>query len=69
MTNSYEVGSGNPPGWCRQYISPFKKMDGTIAYEFYGKHESFILEKGEVLVKDAEQIIIPDIRKKRELTR
>lgn len=65
----YVIGSGKPPEWCRKHLTPFKRMDGTIGYEFHGIRETFILEAGEVLVKEGRAIEIPNIREKRELTK
>lgn len=67
--DEYVIGSGTPPSWCSNRITPFRRMNGTIGYEFAGVRETFILEAGEVLVKNGREIEIPNIREKRELTK
>lgn len=67
--SAYVIGTGKPPEWCRRQLTPFKRMDGSVGYEFNGAMETFIMEAGEKLVKEGNYILIPNIREKRELSR
>lgn len=47
--DKYIIGEGFAPVWCRQYLTPYKKRDGSTGYEFAGKFKSFELSKGDIL--------------------
>lgn len=47
----YTLGTIPVPGWCRNYIMPYRKLDGSIGYEFYGYSATFFLKAGDKLIK------------------
>ena len=47
----YTLGTIPVPGWCRNYIMPFRKADGTTGYEFHGYNHVFSLKAGDRLIK------------------
>lgn len=47
----YILGTKPVPGWCRNYIMPYRKLDGSTGYEFYGKHATFYLKAGDKLIR------------------
>ena len=47
----YIIGDRNPPFWCKERITPYKKMNGTIGYEFYGRDGTLALNKGDRLFR------------------
>ena len=54
--DNYIVGNGRAPEWCRRYLTPYKKANGTTGYEFYAKFRTLELEKGDVLEMKAGNI-------------
>lgn len=48
--DNYIVGNGRAPEWCRRYLTPYKKANGTTGYEFYAKFRTYELTRGDVLI-------------------
>ena len=47
----YILGTKPVPGWCRDYIMRYRKLDGIVGYEFYGYSATFFLKAGDKLIK------------------
>jgi len=54
----YIIGSKDVPLWCKNKITPFKRMDGSVGYEFRGTEKDYDLAKGDRLVLHKGQIHI-----------
>lgn len=52
----YVIGTEPVPEWCRSKIMPYKRPQGDIGYEFHGKTTDFMLQAGDELVRDGNQI-------------
>ncbi len=39
-----------PPDWLKNKLLPYRKMNGTVGYEFHGKYRTFYLVAGDRLV-------------------
>lgn len=50
MTDTYIIGSGIPPDWVKDKLLPYRKMDGSIGYEFHGVYAIFNLMVGDRLI-------------------
>ena len=50
MTDTYTIGSGIPPGWLKDKLFPYRKMDGAVGYEFHGAYRTFYLVTGDRLI-------------------
>lgn len=48
--DKYIIGQGFAPEWCRRFLMPYKRADGSTGYLFYGKWRDFELEKGDILL-------------------
>ena len=48
----YTIGTVPVPEWCRNYIMPFRKADGSTGYEFHGYNHVFNLKAGDELIKN-----------------
>lgn len=59
---SYVIGSGKPPEWCRNFIMPYRKKDGSTGYEYYGKRTTFYLKAGDELIKQDGRILVKENR-------
>lgn len=51
--DKYIIGEGFAPYWCKYYLTPYKKRDGSTGYEYSGKFKTFELEKGDILENEA----------------
>lgn len=49
MVEVYVIGTKPVPEWCRRLITPYKRLDGGIGYEFHGKRTDFSLQAGDEL--------------------
>ena len=47
--DKYIIGNGLAPSWCRHYLTPYKKRDGSTGYEYAGRFKTFELSKGDIL--------------------
>lgn len=50
MTDTYTIGSGTPPDWLKDKLLPYRKMNGSVGYEFHGVYRTFYLVAGDELV-------------------
>lgn len=57
MKEKYIIGTSPVPTWCRPYLQPFRRLDGTCAVEYYTKHRTFDLNVGDMLIKQGDKII------------
>lgn len=51
MKAEYIIGKGKAPEWCRQFLTPYKRADGTTGYEYHGKRRNAELCVGDKLIK------------------
>lgn len=49
MKREYIIGTKPVPAWCRDWLMPYLKTDGTTGWEFYGKYKTYELQAGDVL--------------------
>ncbi len=49
-SDTYTIGSGIPHNWLKDKFLPYRKMNGTVGYEFHGKYRTFYLVAGDRLV-------------------
>lgn len=56
----YILGTQPVPGWCRNYIMPYRKLDGSVGYEFYGYSATFYLEAGDKLIRQDGRIHVEE---------
>ena len=56
----YVIGTGRSPEWCRNYLMPFRKMNGSTGWEFHGKRTVFILKAGDELIRSEGKIIVKE---------
>lgn len=56
--DKYIIGEGFAPEWCRRFLAPYKKRDGTTGYLFYGRWKDYELVKGDILLMDDGKIKI-----------
>lgn len=56
----YILGTKPVPGWCRNYIMPYRKLDGSVGYEFYGYSATFYLKAGDKLIKQDGRIHVEE---------
>ena len=54
--DKYIIGDTLAPYWCKRYLMLYRKKDGSIGYEFFGKNKSYELEKGDCLLYDEGKI-------------
>lgn len=47
MPNVYKVGDSPVPKWCRRILTPYKKMNGSVGFEFYGTNRTLELSHGD----------------------
>lgn len=52
------MGTTPIPHWCGRYIMPFKRLDGSTGYEYWGRYKDYILEPGDVITRNRGQIRI-----------
>ena len=50
MEREYIIGTKPIPAWCRDRLMPYMKADGSVGWEFYGKHRSYDLDVGDALL-------------------
>lgn len=55
---TYIIGSGKAPEWCRRFLQPYQKSDGSTGYEFHGKRRDADLCAGDKLVRENGKITI-----------
>lgn len=48
----YIIGTEPIPTWCKDYLSPYQKMDGSVGWEFYSKFRDYDLIAGDKLILD-----------------
>ena len=58
MKDEYIVGTCVAPYWCMYLITPYKRPDGNIGYEYHGKMRTVELRRGDKLVKEDGKITI-----------
>ena len=49
MDDTYIIGTVPVPKWCRHRIMPYKKIDGTVGYEYYSNRKTYDMQTGERL--------------------
>ena len=52
----YIIGTRPAPKWAAERLTPYKKMDGTTGFEFYGTRRTFEVDTGDELVKTGDVI-------------
>lgn len=52
MAKTYTVGKSPVPAWCRDLLTPYRKMDGSTGWEFHGSYKSFELVQGEQIINN-----------------
>lgn len=52
----YVIGTEPVPKWCRRLITPYKRLNGGVGYEFHGKRTDFYLVPGDELEWDGKDI-------------
>lgn len=52
----YVIGQRNIPLWCSKLVTPYRRMNGSIGIEFYGKDKALEMRKGDKLVKNGDRI-------------
>ena len=57
-TEIYVIGSEDIPYWAYAKIMPYRKMNGSIGYEFRGKFINMCLNAGDELIKCGNRIEI-----------
>lgn len=58
IETSYILGIGEVPNWCRKALMAYRKIDGSIGFEFFGAVKTYKLSIGDVLIKDGNKIKI-----------
>ena len=61
--DEYVIGTGNVPGWCRNLVMQYQKIDGSVGYELYGTMRDIELNEGDRIVRQGSKIFI---RRKKE---
>ncbi len=56
IPEEYIIGSGIPPDWLKNKLIPYRKMEGTVGYEFQGTFRIFCLSAGDKLVRNGRRI-------------
>lgn len=46
----YTIGKGRAPSWCSALLTPYRKLNGTIGYEYRGHYMDFDLNIGDKLI-------------------
>ena len=46
----YIIGNGRAPSWCSAHLTPYRKLDGTVGYEYRGRNMDFELDIGDRLI-------------------
>ena len=60
MPERYIIGAEPMPKWAQKVLQPYRKTDGTVGYEFYGKYATKELSAGDELVDNGDWI---DVRR------
>lgn len=58
MTEHYTLGEGKAPSWCKNFISSYRKADGSMGYEYHGKTKDYSLKAGDKLVRSNRRIYV-----------
>jgi hypothetical protein len=51
MKDEYIVGKRKAPEWCRRFLQPYQKSDGSTGYHYYGKRKDVELSVGDKLIR------------------
>ena len=54
----YIIGTSPLPKWVQGRLLPFKKMDGSIGYEWRGYLRTYDLDVGDKLIKYGREIYV-----------
>ena len=49
---SYVLGTGTVPSWCKGKLMTYKKANGSVGIVFGGKGKDFDLNVGDVLIRE-----------------
>lgn len=63
----YEIGASPVPYWCRAFLMPYRKSDGTTGFEFWGKFKAYDLEPGDALIYDGYTIRVETKKRGRDV--
>ena len=55
-TERYKIGTFPMPEWVRCGLTPYRRMDGAVGFEYYDKNTIVSLEVGDELVKSGSYI-------------
>ena len=64
QNEKYIIGEGFAPAWCRNYITPYRKRDGSTGYEYSGKVKTYELKKGDIIENISGTVIVKKRGKK-----
>ena len=56
--DTYILGTRPVPKWCERLLSPYRRFDGSVGYEFHGKTRDLSLSAGDALVREGGYIRI-----------
>ena len=51
IAEEYIIGTSPMPRWLRGRLLPFKKMDGSVGYEYRGYMRTYDLDVGDTLIR------------------
>lgn len=52
MAESYVLGTGTVPIWCKGYLMTYKKTNGSVGFVYGGMGRDFELNVGDVLIRE-----------------
>ena len=58
IAEEYTVGASPLPHWLRGRLLPFKKMDGSVGYEYRGAVRIYDLDIGDTLIRYGGQVYV-----------
>ena len=58
IAEEYIIGTSPMPRWLRGRLLPFKKMDGSVGYEYRGYMRTYDLNIGDKLIRYGGQVYV-----------
>lgn len=56
IAEEYVIGTSPMPWWVRGKLLPFKKMDGSVGYEWRGHLRTYDLNIGDSLIRYGREV-------------
>ena len=54
----YVIGSKPAPNWCKDKLTPYLKMNGSVGFEYQGVLKTYDLKAGDRLIKQGRRVEI-----------